>query len=171
MSKLRTARKYMVWAMVIAGLALFGCNKKSVKPGAAGKAAGGEEVAKTELNIKGKVFIQEPSLNPVPFDFDMYNITPEAREALIKNAEWIQANPDKEILIAGHCDERGTVEYNLALGDKRAKAVRDYYYRAGIKYERMATISYGKEKPLDTGQNEEAWAKNRRAETLIKQGE
>ena len=171
MNKRLSARRFFTWGMIILGLALAGCGKKIVKPGTGGggtAAAGVEEVPKAELEIKGKSFIAEPNMGNVYFEFDQYTITPATREVLIKNAEWIQANPDKEILIAGHCDERGTVEYNLALGDKRAKTVRDYYYRAGISYERMATISYGREKPLDPGQNEEAWAKNRRAETLIK---
>ncbi len=162
------ARKYWVVVVLILGLALFACSKKAVKPEAAGTASGTAETPKVELEIKGKTFSQVASLDNVPFDFDKYDISPAAREVLIKNGAWLQENPDKEILIAGHCDERGTVEYNLALGDKRAKAVRDYYYRLGIKYERMATISYGKEKPLDLEHNEEAWAKNRRTETLLK---
>ncbi|MDD5259870.1 MAG: peptidoglycan-associated lipoprotein Pal [bacterium] len=168
MRKNLTARKYWVVMILILGLTLFACNKKVVKPEAAGTAAGAAETPKVELEIKGKTFSQTMELGNVPFDFDSYEISPAAREVLIKNGEWLQENPDKEILIAGHCDERGTVEYNLALGDKRAKAVRDYYYRLGIKYERMATISYGKEKPLDLGHDEEAWAKNRRTETLLK---
>lgn len=167
MKQALATRKIYTLFLIVLGLALFACSKKAIKPGTAGTTPGAE-TPKVELQIKGQTFNQIIDLGNVPFDFDQYEITPEAREVLIKNGEWLMANPDKEILIAGHCDERGTVEYNLALGDKRAKTVRDYYYRLGIKYERMATISYGKEKPLDLEHNEEAWAKNRRTETLLK---
>ncbi len=162
--------------LVLLGIVFSGCNKKAVKPGAGSgtqKAGGeitgaGETVTGTELDTRGLSFEQNVMLENVYFDFDQYNLTQEARTMLTKNAEWLLKNPEIQLQVAGHCDERGTVEYNLSLGDKRAKTVRDYYYRSGVGFGRMATISYGKEKPLDPGHNEQAWDKNRRAETLIK---
>ncbi len=101
------------------------------------------------------------------FDFDKYNIRPDARTALEYDAEVLKRYPEAKILIEGHCDERGTVEYNLALGERRAKAVKDYLVNLGIDAGRMRTISYGKERPIDLGHNEVAWQKNRRAEFKI----
>jgi peptidoglycan-associated lipoprotein len=101
------------------------------------------------------------------FDFDKYNIRPDARTALEYNAEVLKRYPEAKILIEGHCDERGTVEYNIALGERRAKAVKDYLVNLGINAARMRTISYGKERPVDLGHNEVAWQKNRRAEFKI----
>lgn len=103
-------------------------------------------------------------LQRIHFDFDKYELKPEAQRILAENARVLQAYPDVNIVIEGHCDERGTVEYNLALGDKRARAARDYLVALGISPSRISVISYGKERPLDYGHNEAAWAKNRRAE-------
>jgi peptidoglycan-associated lipoprotein len=178
MMRIMVRNRWYVVILMLLGLGLFACGKKMVKPttepetSAKVKIAPGqqedEDNEKTELEARGKKFKQIAQLKNVYFDFDKYDLKPETRTILIKNAEWLLSNREVEILIAGHCDERGTVEYNLALGDKRAKVVRDYYYRLGIPYNRMATISYGKEKPLNPGHNEESWTKNRRAETLIK---
>jgi len=100
----------------------------------------------------------------VLFDFDKYSIRRDAAVALEFNARLLQDNPNTNILIEGHCDERGTVEYNLALSDKRAKAVKDYLIQLGISSARLETIPFGKERPVDLGHNEVAWQKNRRAE-------
>jgi peptidoglycan-associated lipoprotein len=109
-----------------------------------------------------------PILEMVYFDFDKYNLTPAAREILAVNAQALKQNSGMEVVIEGHCDERGTVEYNLALGDKRAKAVKDYLVWLGVDGSRLTTVSYGKERPVDLRHNEEAWARNRRAEFVIK---
>lgn len=101
------------------------------------------------------------------FDFDKYNLRNDARSALEYNSRLLKDNPEVKILIEGHCDERGTVEYNLALGEKRAKAAMDYLASLGIDKGRMATISYGKEKPVALGHDENSWSKNRRAEFRI----
>lgn len=106
-------------------------------------------------------------LSMVNFDFDKSDLTPEARAILADNARKLEANPEVYIRIEGHCDERGTVEYNLALGERRARAVRDYLVNYGIDPGRITIISYGKERPIDPGHNEAAWAKNRRAEFVI----
>lgn len=110
---------------------------------------------------------QEAALERIFFDFDSYLLTPTARETLNKHAEWLKANSSAQLQIEGHCDERGSDEYNLALGEKRAKSAENYLVTLGIPNNRLSTISYGKEKPLDQGQDETAWAKNRRAEFLI----
>jgi peptidoglycan-associated lipoprotein len=103
-------------------------------------------------------------LQNVYFEFDKYDLTSEALQTLADNARALKAHPEARVLIEGHCDERGTIEYNLALGDKRAKAARDYLISLGVNSAQISTISYGKEQPLDPRSNEEAWARNRRAE-------
>jgi peptidoglycan-associated lipoprotein len=100
-------------------------------------------------------------LKDINFDFDKYNIRPGDAEILKSNYNWFTANPGK-VKIEGNCDERGTVEYNLVLGQKRADSAKSYMTKLGVEGKRMDTISYGKERPMDPGHNEEAWAKNRR---------
>ena len=102
------------------------------------------------------------------FDFDKYTLTAGSQEILLKNGEWLKNNPDVTITIEGHCDERGTNEYNLALGDRRAQTVRTFLADLGIETARLATVSYGEERPAYQGHGEAAWAKNRRAHFLIK---
>jgi peptidoglycan-associated lipoprotein len=104
----------------------------------------------------------------VRFDYDKSNIRDDARPALNALGKYLLENPGAMVLIEGHCDERGTTEYNLALGERRAKAARDFLAAYGIGADRISTISYGKERPLDPGQNETAWAKNRRAHFVLK---
>lgn len=106
----------------------------------------------------------ELRMERVHFDFDKYALRPEARVILEKNADYLKKNPTARVRIEGHCDERGTVEYNLALGERRAKAAFQYVADLGIAPSRMDTVSFGEEVPLDPAHNEEAWAKNRRAE-------
>jgi peptidoglycan-associated lipoprotein len=101
-------------------------------------------------------------LQDVFFGFDKFNLTPEARAKLQADAELLKQNPDAKIVLAGHCDERGTVEYNLALGQRRADAVYDYLVDLGVSPSQLSTISYGKEKPFALGHDEAAWALNRR---------
>lgn len=101
------------------------------------------------------------------FEFDSYVILPEAQDILSNKAEWLQNNADVSVTIEGHCDERGTIEYNLALGDRRAQSAKDFLVNLGISKSRLHTISYGEERPLDPGSNEDAWAKNRRAHFVI----
>jgi peptidoglycan-associated lipoprotein len=98
------------------------------------------------------------------FGFDDSSLTPEARNVLRAKVQWLRANPDQCVLVEGHCDERGTDEYNLALGSRRAESVKDFMVKAGIDASRLTTISYGEERPAVAGRNEDAWAKNRRAE-------
>ena len=109
----------------------------------------------------------ENALGDAFFHFDKYVISDEYNTVLTKNAEFLMANPSKKLLVEGYCDERGTIEYNMALGEKRAKAVIDFYTTYGVKADRLAMISYGKERPFDPGHDEAAWAKNRRAHMVL----
>lgn len=103
-------------------------------------------------------------LERIHFDFDTYNIKPGDRETLSANADYLQQNPGVRIRIEGHCDERGTTEYNLALGERRANSAFQYLMDLGVDPNRMGVVSYGEEAPLDPRRDEQAWAKNRRAE-------
>jgi len=121
-----------------------------------------DKIEETELTR-----LTKEGLRDIFFDFDEATIRPDARAILENNARWLKKNPRVKILIEGHCDERGTIEYNLALGDRRANAARDYLISLGIDPTRIATISYGEERPFAQGHNEEAWAQNRRAHFVI----
>ncbi len=106
-------------------------------------------------------------LRTVYFAYDSAELSEQTRAALRANAEWLNRNRKYRIQIEGHCDERGTIEYNLALGQRRADAARDYLVHLGVDPDRLTTISYGEERPADPGHGEEAWSKNRRAEFVI----
>jgi peptidoglycan-associated lipoprotein len=106
-------------------------------------------------------------LEDIRFDYDKAEISDVARATLEKHGLWLQNHRSAKVTIEGHCDERGTVDYNLALGDKRARAVRDYLASLGVAGDRMHTVSLGKERPLDPGNNEQAFAKNRRAHFVV----
>jgi len=123
----------------------------SVKPGS---------VQDFVVNVGDRVF----------FDFDKSSLKADALATLDKQAEWLKKYSSVSILIEGHCDERGTREYNLALGDRRASSVRDYLVSKGIAKSRVKIISYGKERPAVLGSNEDAWAQNRRGVTTISGG-
>ena len=102
------------------------------------------------------------ALKTTNFDYDKANLSPAAIEKLDKTAAWMQQNPEANIEIAGNCDERGTNEYNMALGERRANSAKKYLVSMGISSDRISTVSYGEEKPIDPASNEAAWAKNRR---------
>jgi len=123
-------------------------------------------VTKQEPGIEGVVF-ESSLLKDIYFDFDKYDVRPEDALILKENAALLKKYPNVKIQIEGHCDERGTNEYNLALGERRANSTKNYLASLGISPERISIISYGEEKPLDPGHDEEAWAKNRRAHTII----
>jgi peptidoglycan-associated lipoprotein len=107
-----------------------------------------------------------PSFAAVYFEFDSTTLGPEARAELQELADWLGSHPGARITIEGHCDERGTDEYNVALGEKRAQVIRDYLVRLGVDRETLATISYGEERPAASGDDESAWARNRRGELV-----
>ena len=178
-------RKPWVTAIVVLvagiGLLVAGCAKKepvqqaeeTKAPQVATQPAPAPEQPKEEM---------KPAAPPMPgltdeikafedkdihFDFDKSVLTPDDIELLNGKTSFLKDHPDLTIRIEGNCDERGTVEYNLALGDRRAKAAQDYLVERGIAQNRITTISYGKERPLDPGHNEEAWAKNRRDHFVV----
>jgi peptidoglycan-associated lipoprotein len=114
-------------------------------------------------------FLRSVPADRVFFELDSYSIDAQDRTTLDAQAGWLQQYPNVRVTIEGHADERGTREYNLALGDRRANAARDYLQSRGITPERMTTISWGKERPQNPASNEEAWAQNRRAVTVVPQ--
>lgn len=103
----------------------------------------------------------------IRFDFDSSALTAEAQKILTKKAEWLMNNPGAMSTIEGHCDDRGTNEYNLALGDRRATSAKNFLVDLGVPASRLTTISFGEERPVDSGQNEDAWSKNRRCHFTI----
>ena len=113
---------------------------------------------------------QRTAGDTVFYDFDSHALTSEARETLRKQAEWLQSYPDVRVRVEGNCDERGTREYNLALGERRATAAKDFLVNLGVDPSRIVVVSYGKEKPRDARSNEAAWAVNRNAQTVILSG-
>lgn len=129
-----------------------------------------ETGGETDLDLGAMTLEELNAANPlqdVRFDYDSAGLSGEARATLEENAVWLSRYPSVRILVEGHCDERGTVEYNLALGEGRARAVRDYLRELGVAADRMRIISYGKEFPLDPGHDETAWRRNRRAHLEI----
>ncbi len=123
-------------------------------------------VAKKEPGIAGEVY-ESKLLKDIRFDYDKYDIRPGDAEILKENAVLLKRFTNVKIQIEGHCDERGTNEYNLALGERRSNNTKKYLISLGVSPDRVSTISYGEEKPLDSSSHEEAWAKNRRAHTII----
>ena len=113
-------------------------------------------------------FAATDALKDIHFDFDKYEIRPGDVKILDANAAWLKASQDRVILIEGHCDERGTNEYNIALGDRRARATMNYLVAQGVQQNRISTVSYGEERPICTAHSEDCWAKNRRAHFLVK---
>ena len=107
-----------------------------------------------------------PSEDRVYFSFDKYNLTDEGKAALDDQGKWMINNPEKTVQIVGHCDSRGTSEYNLGLGERRANASKEYLVQLGVEASRISVTSVGKEQPVVSGENEEAWSKNRTAITI-----
>ena len=124
-----------------------------------------EEAARKEEIVQARTRFLNQHIH---FEFDSAQLTDTAKALLREKADWLKANPGTGIVIEGHCDERGTTEYNLALGERRAAAAKQYLQDLGIDAYRMTTVSYGEERPLDPGQNEAAYSKNRRAQFVLK---
>ncbi|AAM71877.1 MAG TPA: peptidoglycan-associated lipoprotein Pal [Chlorobaculum sp.] len=159
-------------AMII----LAGCSSKSAVStdetsragygsGMGGGTGAGAGVSVEDIGQGGKA---GSIIGDIFFDFDSSALSSEAQEQLNQNAAWMQKNPTSAVIIEGHCDERGTDEYNIALGERRAEAARMYLVNLGVSGGRLSTVSYGEEKPFDPGHNEEAWAKNRRDHFVVK---
>jgi peptidoglycan-associated lipoprotein len=168
--------------LAVALLVSFGCAKKQVTPTTElppppAQTTPAEEIEEPQVEPEE---VPEPvqeetvgekvagQLQDVFFAFDDYSLTEKARATLANNAKVLADNPSVNILIEGHCDERGTVEYNLALGEKRALSAKNYLVNYGLDPARVSIISYGKERPFDPGHDEQAWAKNRRGHFVVK---
>jgi peptidoglycan-associated lipoprotein len=120
------------------------------------------------MEMEGSTSRDEFINEDIYFEFDQSTLSPEAQEILRGKAGWLSSNPEAFVIIEGHCDERGTNDYNLALGDRRSQSAKRFLMDMGISGSRLETISYGEERPLDPASNEEAWAKNRRGHFVIK---
>jgi len=150
------------------------CRRGAVKEEEQGittpKSEGVVEDELSEARRKVEEMRKQPGikLSPIYFAFDDFSLTEEAKETLIENAAWSLNNPQKKVVIGGNCDERGSNEYNLALGQRRANSAQKYLVNLGVPASQLSTISYGEEKPVDSGHNEEAWTKNRRDEFVTK---
>ncbi len=121
-----------------------------------------------EPSLRGKDYKEVADISTIYFDLDQSTLRADARDALEKNYQTLKEHADWEVLVEGHCDERGTTEYNLGLGQKRAAAVRQYYISLGMSGNKIATISYGKESPICTEHTDECWGKNRRGMTKVR---
>ena len=126
-----------------------------------------EKLAQQEAERQAMLARQKFESENIYFEFDSSALLTAAQETLKRKAEYLRKNPNARVTIEGHCDERGTDEYNLALGDRRANSAKSFLVDLGISPRRLTTISYGEERPLDPRHNEEAWAKNRRCEFVI----
>jgi peptidoglycan-associated lipoprotein len=154
----------------VALIATAGCTKKVpptvVAPGD-GPVDGGYGNNDDGAGPMNEQFKRAIISNTVHFDFDQFDIDPEARRILDSQAAWLTAHPDARVTIEGHCDERGTREYNLALGDRRANSAKNYLAARGVSPGRITTISYGKERPIALSSDEQSWRENRRAVTIV----
>jgi peptidoglycan-associated lipoprotein len=181
-------------SFLIVGLALAGCAKRpattqasapaptppgpaaqaqppsqpAATPSAAPSAPSGGPTAAAGAREPIGEFRPSPDLKDIYFDFDKYDIRPGDAKILDANAGWLKSNSDNLILIEGHCDERGTNEYNLALGERRAKSTMNYLVSQGVQASRITIISYGEERPVCTEKNEACWSKNRHSHFLFK---
>lgn len=169
--------KFVLVFALAAGLSACSKNVKKA-PAADANAAAVTEVA--EVAADDSVDMQDDdaygvsvisdgsSLEPVYFALNEYTLSQDAIAIVEKNAEAIKVKGVTKLTIEGNCDDRGTIAYNIALGDKRAKEVKDYYVKLGISADAISTVSYGEEKPACTDQTEDCWAKNRRSDTVLK---
>lgn len=162
-------------AVLASSCAAVKSSMKASRPGDAGYSAdvdgpklayaAGEDMP--EPDIREASYQAAPELRTAYFQYDQYGLSPETLDILRDNTAWLKQHPELLVLVEGHADEKGTAEYNLALGQKRAKTVREYYLRAGVLPKQVGTISYGKEKPDCTGDYDNCGPKNRRAATKV----
>ena len=159
------SRNFLIGVLLFGVPTLFlsACPKKQVV-----KKTEEEPADSDELDIHGKDFVSSKNLAAIHFEYDSAELKEDARDILAKNAEFLKKNDDLEVLCEGHTDERGTVGYNLALGQERAQTVRKYYISLGINSKRVGSLSYGKEKPLCEEISEDCWTQNRRVETKVR---
>ncbi|HZP39950.1 MAG TPA: peptidoglycan-associated lipoprotein Pal [Candidatus Binatia bacterium] len=167
-------RTALVVLVVAVALAPAGCRKKGPAPGEIGEGgnaglgeqglAGGSSLERAKRGLGPE---EDGILADVHFAYDSSDIDGGGRDVLAKNVAWLRQNPRAKIELEGHADSRGTIEYNLGLGAKRAKAVKDYLVGQGVGADRISTISYGKELPLCHEENEACWARNRRVHAVV----
>lgn len=156
--------------LMLTVLSLFACAKRPIiKEAAKAPIIPQPTSVEGELNIRGREFVSYQGLATIYFDFNRVELHAEARRVLAKNADFLKAHPEIEVRVDGHCDERGTTKYNLALGQKRAAIVRDYYVNLGLDSKRLGTLSWGEEKAVCHEKTEACWAKNRRSDTKIRE--
>ena len=140
------------------GIAEVGMGEMEIPGEAMGTAGFGETISEGRTSAP---------MHPIYFDFDRFNIRDDMKPVMEENALFLLDHPEVMIEIQGNCDDRGTTEYNLALGERRAKSAQAYLVNLGVNPDRIETVSFGEERPLDPGQNEEAWAKNRRDDFVV----
>jgi len=165
-----TIRKTTAMIAAITMLAVGACSKKApeVLPPAP-EGTGTDTGSNTGGVVPGSQqdFIANVSSDRIFFDFDQYNVDAQDQATLQSQAQWLARNPAVRVTLEGHADERGTRDYNIALGERRANAAKNYLATLGVDPSRINVISYGKERPAAIGSNEEAWAQNRRAVTVV----
>lgn len=184
------SRKSLVWIVMLLVLPLlYGCPKKAPETPDEGLEVETAPVEAPAVEVEPEVaepmddiqeetlpsdlaelnrYLQERKLiDDIYFEFDKYELRSEARQRLASNAEWMREHPEYVFTIEGHCDERGTNEYNLALGQRRASSAADYIGSLGVEMARMKTISYGEERPVCTESTEGCWQRNRRAHFVV----
>lgn len=158
----------LVILVLMLSLAGFGCAKKASGPGdGSGSSWEDQERARLEQEraLREKLGQAASELaQMIHFEFDSSNLSAESRQILTRKADILRQYPQIKLIVEGHCDQRGTSEYNLALGERRAQSAAQYLANLGIGADRLSTVSYGKERPLDPGNGQAAWAKNRRDE-------
>jgi len=179
-------RKTLVVVLILSVLVFAGCaSKKSVVTGDTGKDQGvtaetdrrsaqedqaradaEKEALNQSVDLEKMAQVKSP-VSDINFDFDSSAIRPDARAILERNADYFTKNKVSSVVIEGHCDEQGTAEYNMALGERRAQETKKYLVNLGVKESLMKTVSFGEENPLDPASTEEAWAKNRRAHFVV----
>lgn len=159
--------------LLIAFQLILGCacrNKDAVVTEVPAPVEAPVETIKTEVEVPEHVKTVVENFSRVYFDTDQDTLNEDSRAALDENVEILQKHPDVKVQVQGHTDERGTTDYNLALGDRRANAVKDYLVGAGVGPSRLTIVSYGEELPAASGSNERAWSQNRRAEFVVTWG-
>tara|TARA_R110002110_G_scaffold130084_2_gene310412 strand:+ start:148 stop:663 length:516 start_codon:yes stop_codon:yes gene_type:complete len=168
MFKTRVSVNLISMPLLFAALSLSACSKKAPEglPPAPGDSMDYSNSSSGPIKGSQEDFLANVAADRIFFETDQSNVDREDQEILRSQAAWLLANPSARIRVEGHCDERGTREYNLALGERRANAAKNYLSTLGVELSRISVVSYGKERPDALGSDEQAWSKNRRAVTV-----